>query len=77
MLVEQLVRHRPPAALQAYGVQSWTPLSTQDPLPLQVSTRLLLLAVAQLAATHCVPDAYSEQLRAPLHRPVVPHDGAS
>ena len=54
-VVVQAVLQAPPA--HTNGEQSWTPLSTQVPLPLQVSARFADEALAQLAATHTVPGA--------------------
>ena len=70
MLLAQLVLQA--LAVQTYGLQLTLPLSTQVPLPLQVSAAVSVVLPEQLGATHCVPAAWSAQAPLPLQAPLVP-----
>jgi hypothetical protein len=58
------------AAPQMYGVQGVVVPAWQVPAPLQVRAELAVVPV-QLAAAHCVPDAYRRQPPEPSQKPSV------
>jgi hypothetical protein len=72
-LVVQVVLHAP--VPQTNGSQLEVVAAWQVPVPLQVRADVSVTPV-QLAAAHCVPDAYRRQAPLPLQKPSVPQAAA-